>query len=96
MIGTFAKPVSILIGLGFPTKIRTANGALIILDDWRQARYARHAAAIAACRDALLGKGTVEDARAAFVEFARHADILIEDPKVTPAIASKAGRDAPV
>lgn len=95
MNGTFAKPVTILVGLGFPAKIRSANGALIILDDWRQARDASHAAATAACRDALLGKGTAEAARAAFENFARTADILVESDRLPAAAAGKTGRGAP-
>jgi hypothetical protein len=91
----FAKPVSILVGLGFPTKIRSANGALIILDDWRHRRDETHEAATIACRDALLGRTTVEAARAAFVDFARTADILIEGTTVVPRAIGKTGRDAP-
>lgn len=38
-----------------------------------------HKAAVAACSEALEGKREVCDARAAFIEAAREADILAED-----------------
>ena len=86
----FPKPVYILVGLGFPTRIQTVNGALIILDDWQFERDAAHAAATRACRDALLGKASPEDARKAFVAFASAADVLIE--ATAAVIANKGNR----
>lgn len=86
---TFDEPVNILIGLGFPTAIRSVFMAHHIVSEWPSAlRGARHAAALAACRKALNGEGSARDARAAFEMFARRADILIED--ADPVIAAGA------
>lgn len=93
MEAKFAKPVTVLVGLGFPSRIRNANGALIILDNWH-GRGAYHSSATALCRDAILGKASAEAAREAFVDFARAVDILVDEipPLIT---AKKQGRGAP-
>ena len=62
--------------VGFPVRIQSANGALIILDDWHHERDPTHQRATAACRDALLGKTSARDAYEAFIAFAQSTDIL--------------------
>lgn len=86
---TFDTPVNILIGLGFPTAIRSVFMAHHVVNEWPAAlRGPKHAAALDACQRALNGQGTAAAARAAFEAFARRADILIED--ASPVIAAVA------
>lgn len=91
---TFDSPVTILIGLGFPCKIRTARSALAYLDD-RPAcdRDEAWEATVATCRDALANRASTDDARNIFVAFARRRDILVEDamPQITPDLARRTG-----
>ncbi|MGN6304845.1 MAG: DUF982 domain-containing protein [Mesorhizobium sp.] len=76
----FSTPVTILVGLGFPCKIRSAKCALAYLDD-RPAceRDEAWEATVAACRDALADRATTEETRNVFTAYARRRDILVED-----------------
>lgn len=88
---TFEKPVEILVGFGFPTTIRSVFMAYRIVDEWPVIhRGEMHAAALSACRMALNGAYDVEEARKAFIAFARRAGILIEDSAAVTA-AKKMG-----
>jgi hypothetical protein len=78
----FRKPVTVLMGLGFPSTIRNVERAHAVLQDWPHSqRGAQHTAALNACRAALLGQVDAETARSAFAEFARRAGILTEDAR---------------
>jgi hypothetical protein len=91
---TFEKPVEILVGFGFPTTIRSVFMAYRIVDEWPVIhRGEMHAAALSACRAALNGDGNAEDARKAFIAFARRAGILIED--MAPVRAARTMGDLP-
>ena len=86
---TFDEPVEILVGLGFPTAIRSVFMAHHIVTEWpTTSRGPSHAAALNACRMALNGIGDVAAAREAFIAFARSAGILVED--TAPVVAATA------
>ncbi|WP_274627597.1 DUF982 domain-containing protein [Arvimicrobium flavum] len=95
----FAKPVTILIGLGFPSTVQNVVRAYAMLADWpMRQRGGAHEAALSACRAALTGQGDEEVARAAFVEFARQAGILTSDsggPLEAVVLKKTGGRGAP-
>lgn len=93
---TFHEPVNVLIGLGFPTAIRSVFMAHHIVSEWPSGlRGPRHAAALEACRKALNGESSARDARAAFEAFARRADILIEDTGPVIAVGALKRTGAP-
>lgn len=74
---SFDKPVTILTGLGTPTKIESAAEAYALLAEWpATSRTAAHDIAAKACRAALEGEIDAETARATFVAFARRNDLL--------------------
>ncbi|MET3577577.1 hypothetical protein ABID19_000592 [Mesorhizobium robiniae] len=84
---SFEKPVTILTGLGTPTKIESAAEAYALLADWPSAsRTAAHDIAAKACRAAMDGEIDAETARATFVAFARRNDLLA--PQTSSTVAS--------
>ncbi|WP_367272508.1 DUF982 domain-containing protein [Mesorhizobium sp.] len=83
---SFEKPVTILTGLGMPTKIESAAEAYALLADWpRASRTAAHDIAAKACRAAMDGEIDAETARATFVAFARRNDLLAPQTSSTVA-----------
>jgi hypothetical protein len=85
----FSKPVDVLVGLGFPSCIRSVSRAYAVLVDWPLSqRGAMHAAAMTACRAAMSGEGEAETAREAFADFARQAGILACDTKTLVAASA--------
>lgn len=83
---SFAKPVTILTGLGSPTSIESAAEAYALLADWPPAsRTAAHDIAAKACRAAMEGEIDAETARATFVAFARRNDLLAPQTSSTVA-----------
>ncbi|MGN6142288.1 MAG: DUF982 domain-containing protein [Mesorhizobium sp.] len=90
----FSTPVTILIGLGFPCKIRSAKSALAYLDDRPTCdRDEAWEATVAACRDTLADRTTTEETRNVFAAYARRRDILVEDtlPYIKRQIRSRTG-----
>lgn len=87
----FHAPVTVLVGLGFPLRIDGIMQAIGLLDNQpaSQRDEAFHAT-LAACRDALAGKGDMEDARAVFCAFARRRGILVDDQWIEPELAGAA------
>ncbi|MGO4836648.1 DUF982 domain-containing protein [Rhizobiaceae sp. 2RAB30] len=78
----FETAVTILVGIGYPVKIKTVQEAHSLLEDWPQSgRDAAHTFALKACRAALTGEIGAETARALFVAFARKHDLLAPDPQ---------------
>lgn len=76
----FEMPVIILVGLGFPCRICSANAALAYLEGRPIGeRDEVWEATLAACRDAVAGVTTAEEARDVFMAFARRRDILAEE-----------------
>ncbi|MER8484709.1 DUF982 domain-containing protein [Mesorhizobium sp. M1322] len=83
---SFERPVTILTGLGSPTKIESAAEAYALLADWPSAsRTAAHDIAAKACRAAIDGEIDAETARATFVAFARRNDLLAPQTSSTVA-----------
>jgi hypothetical protein len=77
---TFDKPVSVLIGLGFVCSVPTVMAAYEMVAEWPASpRSLPQLNALSACRAALNGQCRAEDAHAAFVNFAEHTGILMED-----------------
>jgi hypothetical protein len=82
----FRKPVSILVGLGFPTEISTVMDAYRHLVEWPTSfRDTAHSIALKACLAALRGEIEAETARGLFAAFAKKHDLLAPE---TPAIAA--------
>ena len=88
----FARPIQILIGLGFPLEIRTAAEAYRHLVEWPQLnKDASYTIALNACRAAMQGEVEVETARGLYVAFAEKHDLLV--PPGDPVIAYRRQRD---
>lgn len=90
---TFRKPVTILVGLGFPTEVRSAMDAYRHLAEWPVSlRDNAHSVAVKACQAALRGEIEAETARGFFVAFAQKHDLL---SAATPAVvAGRLRRDS--
>lgn len=78
------RPVTILVGLGYPLRIRDARGALEWLESEPAAvRDEAYDATCAACRDAVMGAEGVEietgEAMDVVTAYARRRGILLED-----------------
>lgn len=77
---TFDKPVSVLIGLGFIRTVPTVMAAYELVAEWPGSpRSLVQMAALSACRAALNGESRAENARKAFLDFAEHAGILMDE-----------------
>ena len=73
----FEHPLTIVVGLGFPTEIKTVTQAIAVLYEWPPSkRDSAHAVAFNACKAALAGEIEAETARGMFVAFARRHDLL--------------------
>ena len=70
----FRKPVTILVGLGFPAEVHSVIDAYRHLVEWPTSfRDRAHAIALKACQAALRGEIEAETARGPFAAFAeRH------------------------
>ena len=81
----FEKPVTVLVGLGFPKKIDNAFEAFQLLSDMRlTTQKTAQRVALRVCREAVKGAIEPETARSAFVAFAHRCGMLL---------SSEAGRD---
>jgi hypothetical protein len=88
----FRKPVSILVGLGFPTEISTVMDAYRHLVEWPTSfRDTAHSIALKACLAALRGEIEAETARGLFAAFAEKHDLLT--PETDVIAASRLRRD---
>ena len=76
----FNTPVTIIVGLGFPTEVRTVAEAYALLSEWPLSKKdPAHAMALKACKAALCGDVEAETARGLLVAFARKHDALAPD-----------------
>lgn len=74
----FEKPVTLLLGIGFPSSIETVGEAYALLQDWPVAdRDEAHTVALNACRAGIAGEVDAETVRATLAAFARRNDILV-------------------
>ncbi|WP_105386530.1 DUF982 domain-containing protein [Neorhizobium alkalisoli] len=88
----FKKPVSILVGLGFPAEISGVMDAYRHLSEWPASlRDTAHSVALKACRAALRGEIEAETARGLFSAFAEKHDLLAPDTDVI--VTSRLRRD---
>jgi hypothetical protein len=88
----FRTPVSILVGLGFPTEISTVMDAYRHLVEWPTSfRDTAHSIALKACLAALRGEIEAETARGLFAAFAEKHDLLT--PETDVIAASRLRRD---
>jgi hypothetical protein len=86
------RPVSILVGLGFPTEVRSVMDAYRHLVEWPASlRDAAHSVALRACSAALRGEIEAETARGLFAAFAEKHDLLA--PEINGIVASRLRRD---
>lgn len=77
----FRKPVSLLIGLGFPVRIESVADAYVLLQGWPHVgRNASFEVALNACRAGMAGAVEPETVATALAEFGRRNDILVDDP----------------
>lgn len=77
----FDKPVTLLIGLGFPARIESVPEAYALLSDWPYAgRNASFEVALNACKAGMAGEIEPEIVATALAEFGRRNDILLDDP----------------
>jgi hypothetical protein len=79
----FEKPVTVLVGLGFPRKIWSATEAYQLLSDMRlTTSKPAQKVALHACKAAIDGKIDADIARSAFVFFARRCAMLLSKEAV--------------
>ena len=88
----FDKPVTILLGLGIPTEVKSVMHAYQILMDWRNAADASREVALKACKAAINGEIEAQTARAVFVAFAERHDLLA--PEIGSLIAANKKRNS--
>ena len=73
----FEEPVTLIVGLGFPTQVRTVAEAYALLGEWHSSKTdPARTLAINACRAALSGEIEAQTARGLFVAFAHKHDLL--------------------
>ncbi|KSV83789.1 DUF982 domain-containing protein [Sinorhizobium sp. GL28] len=83
----FKKSVRILVGIGFPTEVRSVMDAYRHLVEWPiSLRDGPHSVALKACRAALRGEIEAETARGLFAAFAEKHDLLA--PETDPVTAT--------
>jgi hypothetical protein len=87
----FRKPVTILVGVGFPAEVHSVMDAYRHLVEWPTSfRDTAHTLALKACQTALRGEIEAETARGLFAAFAEKHEILAPE---TPAIMASRMRD---
>jgi hypothetical protein len=90
----FRKPVTVLVGLGFPSEVRGVPDAYRHLIEWPTAfRDAAHCVALKACRAALQGEIDAETARGLFAAFAEKHDLLAPDQTAVGAFGVRSDSD---
>jgi len=90
----FRRPVTILVGLGFPAEVRSVMDAYRHLAEWPASlRYTAHSIALKACRAALRGEIEAETARGLFAAFAEKHDLLAPDTDVIAASSRRHDKD---
>lgn len=83
MSASFARPVTVLVGLGLPRRIEHSGAALeFLLEQPLSARDEAHEATVAICRDALSGRVGTADAYDVLCAYARRRDMYLDDPLV--------------
>lgn len=86
----FERPVSIFMGLGFPTTIESVETAQQVLDAWEERRGPAWTAASNACHAARDGAIEPDTVRGIFAAFARAHGILVPDAAAIDAASGRA------
>jgi hypothetical protein len=90
----FRRPVTILVGVGFPAEVRSVMDAYRHLAEWPASlRDTAHSIALKACRAALRGEIEAETARGLFAAFAEKHDLLAPDTDVIAASSRRHDKD---
>ncbi len=90
----FRKPVTILVGLGFPAEIRSVMDAYRHLVEWPVSfRDAAHSIALKACQVALRGEIEAETARGLFTAFAEKHELLAPETSSVGAFRLRSDSD---
>lgn len=90
----FKKPLTILVGLGFPTQVRCVMEAYQHLVEWPASnRDPSHRTALNACTAALRGEVEAETACGLFAAFAEKHDLLAPDAFMPATIWPRRDRD---
>ncbi|OCJ02312.1 hypothetical protein A6U86_32365 [Rhizobium sp. AC27/96] len=90
----FRKPVTILVGLGYPAEVRGVLDAYRHLVEWPVLlRDAAHSLALKACQAALRGEIEAETARGLFAAFAEMHELLAPDTSAVVASRLRSDRD---
>lgn len=90
----FREPVIILVGLGFPAKVRTVMDAYRHLVEWPASmRDTAYSVALKACGAALRGEIEAETARGLFAAFAEKHDLLAPEADVIVASSRRHDKD---
>lgn len=85
---TFASPIVVLVGMGFPLEIRSVMDAVRYLDGQPAVlRDEAFEATYGACRDALDGKAPVSEARDVLCALVRRRGVLVEETWIPPLAA---------
>lgn len=76
----FPRPVSVLVGLGFPRRIDTPLEAYMFLTAASALQHDEaYEATLATCQMALAGTAPVEEANDIFAAYARRCGLYVED-----------------
>ena len=75
----FEEPVTVLLGLGIPTEVRSVMHAYQILSDWPNAGDPARELALKACKAAIKWEVDAQTARSIFIAFAERHDLLAPD-----------------
>ncbi|WP_223567752.1 DUF982 domain-containing protein [Agrobacterium tumefaciens] len=90
----FREPVIILVGLGFPAKVRTVMDAYRHLVEWPASmRDTAYSVALKACGAALRGEIEAETARGLFAAFAEKHDLLAPETDIIAASSRRQDKD---
>lgn len=90
----FREPVIILVGLGFPAKVRTVMEAYRHLVEWPASmRDTAYSVALKACGAALRGEIEAETARGLFAAFAEKHDLLAPETDIIAASSRRHDKD---
>lgn len=78
MIATFSRPVTVLVGLGFPRRLLSASEALSFLEA-NPAGDEAFEAAVSVCRDALEGLTTPQHAQDIVSAYAQRRGVYVDE-----------------
>ncbi len=86
----FQRPVTVLVGLGFPRSIASVREAFAYLEDVpKLLRDEVYHATCDACRDALTERCSPQEAHDVFVAYARRRGVLLDEPLATTGLRSQ-------